>query len=143
MLTFAFLGFGYWVFVIGELVSSTYRLVVLLALERRGFKRPRFGEIRGVLTFSRSVVFSRIQWSTYSHSDVFVAGQMLGSAATGVYTFAWTIASIPVDKISSLVMQVVPPIFSAVQDDLNALRRYFLLLTEGIALASGRGEPAQ
>jgi PST family polysaccharide transporter len=80
------------------------------------------------------VLGARLFWFTYQNSDFIVAGKRLGSQALGAYSYAWTLASIPVDKLSALVVSVTPPIFAAVQDDIPALRRYFLTITEGLAV---------
>ena len=71
--------------------------------------------------------------------DVFVqdqilqVGRVLGKAALGVYELGWTLATIPVDRVSALVARVIPSVLSAVQNDRAALRRYCLGLTEGLA----------
>ena len=69
-------------------------------------------------------------------SDFAVVGRVLGKAALGAYSFAWTIASVPVDRVSSLVSRVTPAFFAAVQHDPPALRRYLLNLTDGLALVT-------
>jgi O-antigen/teichoic acid export membrane protein len=58
----------------------------------------------------------------------------LGQQALGSYTVAWNLANIPVEKIAGVVNGVTPALLSAVQKEKAALRRYFLTLTEGIAL---------
>src|SRR6059036_3011709 len=63
-----------------------------------------------------------------------MAGRILGKAALGLYNVGWTLASVPVDKVATLVGQVTPAFFSAVQTDRAAIRRYLLGITEGIAL---------
>jgi PST family polysaccharide transporter len=73
-------------------------------------------------------------WYAYQNSDFIVAGKRLGSQALGAYSYAWTLASMPIDKITALVGSVTPPIFAAVQHEIPALRRYFLTVTEGLAL---------
>jgi O-antigen/teichoic acid export membrane protein len=60
----------------------------------------------------------------------------LGKAALGSYTFAWTLAGEPVKQISALVGRVTPAVFSAVQTDYAALRRYLLSLTEALSLVT-------
>ena len=43
-------------------------------------------------------------------------------------------ASLPLDKITALFSRVMPAFYSSVQTDTSVLRRYLLLLTEGLAL---------
>jgi PST family polysaccharide transporter len=80
------------------------------------------------------MVLGRLFWYAYQNSDFIIAGKRLGEVALGAYSYAWTLASMPVDKISALLSSVTPPIFAAVQNDIPALRRYFLTVTEGLAV---------
>jgi O-antigen/teichoic acid export membrane protein len=78
-------------------------------------------------------VVGRIAWYTYNTADFAVVGRVLGKQALGAYTLGWEIATLPVERISSLVSSVTPGVFSAVQNDIPALRRYFLGVVEGLA----------
>src|SRR5207245_4835463 len=80
------------------------------------------------------VVISQLCWYVYSHADLTIVGRVLGTAPLGAYTKGSDIASIPADRISTLVGQVTPAVFSAAQNDKAALRRYLLAVTEGLAL---------
>jgi PST family polysaccharide transporter len=73
-------------------------------------------------------------WYVYSNADFFVAGWLLGKQQLGAYTLAWTLGSVPVEKISVLIFNVTPAYFSALQRNMPELRRHVLQLTEGIAL---------
>ncbi len=61
---------------------------------------------------------------------------MLSANALGAYTFGWQMASIPVDKVSGVLGQVLLPVFSTVQNDLSALRRYVRSVSEGLAIVT-------
>src|SRR5207247_5114558 len=88
------------------------------------------------VNFGWHVVAARIAWYFYSNADFAVVGRVLGSAALGAYTVGWTIASIPVDRVSALVGSVTPGVFSAVQYDRLALQRYLRNLTQGLAFVT-------
>ena len=60
---------------------------------------------------------------------------MLGEAPLGVYRLAMSLASAPADKIAMLIMRVTGPLFAKVQDDRGLLRRYFLFISDAIALS--------
>ena len=136
MVVLAVLGFHYWTLVIGSLVGAITSTIMLVVSRSHPFRRPRLAPLKEAITFSWHILVSRISWYLYSNSDFLVAGRVLGKAALGSYTFAWDLASIPVDKISALVGRVTPAIFSAVQTDRAALRRYLLNLTQGLALVT-------
>jgi PST family polysaccharide transporter len=79
------------------------------------------------------VALSRVGWYVYSNADFAVVGRVLGKAPLGAYTFGWTIATIPVDRIASLVARVIPSVFASIQDNVPAMRRYYLGISEGLA----------
>jgi PST family polysaccharide transporter len=134
MIAFALLGLRYWTLVIGVLLSCVFSTGATLALRRHRFAWPRHQSLTHAMSFSRHVLVARLCWYTYSNADFLVAGRILGKAALGLYEFGWNLANIPIEKITSLVGQVTPAVFSAVQNDPAALRRYLLRITEGLAL---------
>lgn len=136
-LVLAVAGARYWSLVWGSIVGSTAG--TLLALWWRGH-RVRWPHdlagLRHAITFGSHVVVSRISWYLYSNADFTIVGRVLGKVALGAYNFGWTLASIPVSRISVMVGQVTPAIFAAVQNDQAALRRYLLRLSEGLAFVT-------
>lgn len=135
-ITFAWLGFGYWTLVIGSVLGAICSTGLVLSVAPFPFAWPRVPAIREALAFSGHLIGGRLSWYAYSNADFLVLGRVLGQQALGVYSLAWTLAGVAIDKISAMVLRVTPAIFSTVQEDIPALRRYFLLLTEGIALAT-------
>jgi len=133
-LTLAILGYRYWSLVIGGVTGSAISSVV--ALRWRPHRRhwpASFEEVKPSILFGWHIVVSRFAWYLYSNADFAIIGRLFNKVALGGYGFAWTLASIPVTRISSMVGQVTPAIFSAVQHDTAQLRRYLLRLTEGLA----------
>ncbi|HXX74389.1 MAG TPA: lipopolysaccharide biosynthesis protein [Nitrospiraceae bacterium] len=127
-------GFGYWALVLGGLLSTTVWTVLTLILRRHRFVKPVFQSIREAITFSWHLILMRLTWYLYSNADRLIAGKLLGQAALGAYTFASTLASVPVEKVAGLINRVTPAVFSAIQTEHADLRRYLLTLTEGLAL---------
>ena len=133
----ALMGAAYWSLVIGTLAGSLSG--VLLALWIRPYRPARPGRLQDIehsVRLGRDVVVSNVAWYGYSNADFLIVGRLLDKTALGLYTFAWNIASIPVEKVAALVGRVTPGIFSAVQQDAAAMRRYFLSLTEAIAFVT-------
>ncbi len=136
-LTGAWLGLGYWALVWGTVVSGFVVTGVYCWLRPHRIAFPRdLRSIAGAVNFGSYVVISQLCWYVYSHADLTIVGRLLGKAALGAYTKGSDIASIPVDRVSAMIGQVTPAVFSAVQDDPHALRRYLLGLTEGLALVT-------
>jgi PST family polysaccharide transporter len=133
---FALLGFRYWALALGGLVGAGISSWLALWYRRQPAAWPRSATIRPILHFSRDLLVGRVAWVVYQNGDFAVAGRMLGTAAAGVYNLAWTLATNPLDKITLILSDVAPSLFSAVQHDRAALRRYFLNLSELLCLAT-------
>jgi PST family polysaccharide transporter len=127
-------GLRYWTLVVGALTAETAWTIMILAHRRHRLAWPRLASIRRAVSFSTDVVVARLSWYLYANSDFLVAGRRLGQDAQGAYGLAWNLASVPVEKVSSIVISVTPAFFSAVQSDAAELRRYLLSLTQGISL---------
>jgi len=134
MIGLAVAGFRYWTLVCGAVLGSLVSTGAVLRVRRLPFAWPHPKSLKAAITLSSSVLISRLCWYLSANADFLVAGRILGKAALGFYNVGWTMASVPVDRIATLVGQVTPAFFSAVQADRAALRRYVLRITEGIAL---------
>lgn len=133
-LLLAWRGWGYWALVIGSLGVGTVRGVAVLWLEPQAHAMPRWDSVRKPLAFSGHFIFSQFASDIYESLDNFTVAKVLGSAALGLYGIAWTVAHVPVEKVTSMVTTVVAAYFVAVKDNLGAVRRYLRNLTQGVAL---------
>jgi PST family polysaccharide transporter len=134
MVALAVLGLRYWTLVIGGLGSGLLTTLTMIMLRPAPFAWPRRAVLGPAVTFSWRVMMSRLGWFVQVHSDFLVAGKFLGQQALGLYNLAWSIATVPVEKIAAIVTRVMPAFLAAVQTDAAALRRYLLGLTEALAL---------
>lgn len=133
-LVMAFLGFRYLSLVFGSLVGRTAGAAFALALRRHRVTFPRnLRSISESLHIGWHVIVGRVSWYTYQNADFAIVGRVLGKAVLGAYTIGWEVATLPVERISALVGQVTPGIFSAVASNAPALRRYYLAVVEGLA----------
>ncbi len=133
-LTLAFLGYRYWSLVWGAIAGSLAGTLLALFWRAHVLRWPSdLRTISHTVKFGGHIVVSRISWYLYSNADFAVVGRSLGKAVLGAYTFGWSLASIPVNRISAMVGQVTPSVFSKVKHDKAALRRYLLRLSEGLA----------
>jgi len=133
----AALGMSYWSLVVGALSGIAVSTAMCLIMRPHRVTLPReLRPLSGSLSFGGHVVLSQFAWYAYSNADFAVVGRLLGRAALGAYTFAWTIANVPVDRVTSMVQRVTAPIFSRMQHDKSQLRHYVSMLTEGLALVT-------
>jgi len=130
----AWWGAGYWALVVGGIVGHVAVTVIFWSYHPVRYGWPSFRSLHEALRFSSHVLVGRITWYVASNADVFIAGRILGQGVVGAYSFACTMASLPLDKITALFSRVMPAFYSSVQTDPAVLRRYLLLLTEGLAL---------
>ena len=129
----ALAGAKHWSLVIGNVAASIVVTTFILIREPLKIGRPQFGKLKSALTFSSQNLGEQVAWYGYSNADFLVAGRILGKVALGQYSLAWTLTNTPGEKLMSIFGRVMPTMFSAVQRDREALRRYFFLFTEVLA----------
>lgn len=130
----AWAGSGYWSLVLNQVVIA---VVSLLALPRSafiGFERPDRDALDPALRFTRRALTGQLSWYVYSNSDFFVAGKRLGVVALGAYSFAWTLVTLPLEKVAQVVNSVLPSIFAAIRGDIDRARKVLYTATELTAL---------
>jgi teichuronic acid exporter len=130
-----FAGLGYWSLVAGPMAGKTTSAVLTAHWKPVGFAIPRWNEIRVHLRFGMEVALSRIAFTAYTQADGLIIGRMLGDSALGAYQMAMMVASAPAEKIGQLIMRVAGPLFARIQEDRALVRRYFLFITDALALA--------
>ena len=135
-LVMAYLGYGYWALVWGNLIGTFVRSAIIMAYRPFRFAIPRTEGMRKALTFGWHVLVSVIAWTAYERLDNVTAGRVLGQAALGIYAMAWNLANVPLEKVTSLVTTIIPSYFAAVQTEPAELRRYLRTLTEALAIAT-------
>jgi O-antigen/teichoic acid export membrane protein len=134
MLALAWLGFRYWSLVIGNIVGAAVLAALQISRSPYRFAWPKYNAMKSALNFSRHIMVSGLSWYGYSNADFLIAGRMLGQSALGAYTLAWTLATIPLEKVTTVVSNVSYSYISAAQKDNAALRRYLRILTEALSI---------
>ena len=134
MVPLAFWGARYWTLVAGALVGNLVATALTLAHKRHSFARPDWSELSHAFRYSWQVLIARVAWYGYSNSDFLVAGRVLGPVVLGYYSLAWDFATMPIDKVTTLVSSVTPGIYAAAQENYSALKRYLLKPSEVISL---------
>ena len=133
ILLFAWLGWGYWALILGGIPGGIVRTILVMRTRRQTYAIPHWRDVERPIKFGSYVVFSLIAYSFYQNLDNITAGHFLGQTQLGFYAMAWSLAYVPLDKVTSLVTTVMPSYFAAIQDDLGAVRRQLVKLTEGVA----------
>ena len=134
VLPMALLGYGYWSLVAGAVTASVVATTVAWLISP---VRIRFGlteRLTAPLRTARDFLIGRLAWQVYTNGDMVIVGRLRAVADLGQYTLAWNIASLPGEKLTNLLTVVSSSFFASLRSDLPAMRRYLLLLTEGIAV---------
>jgi O-antigen/teichoic acid export membrane protein len=123
---------SYWALVVGYLVGKVVFTVMLIWAEPTLPRLPgpdtkvgkllRFG---GILTADRVLNYAR------TNIDVALVGALLGTRMVGLYVMALALARLPLEKLGSAFEPVAYPTFARLQNDVPALRRFFLGLSLG------------
>jgi PST family polysaccharide transporter len=130
----AWFGLGYWALAAGILLGDATGTAATLFFQHPGFAVPRRSDIGPVLKFSGAVLVSNISWYAFSNSDFTIAGRLLGKAALGAYSMAWSIAVVPAEKIAALVKRVTPGYLARLKDEPEALGHYVRRVSQGISV---------
>lgn len=118
----ALTGFGVWSLVMGSLLAAAFKAVAVNYLTPL-WLRPTFclRGMRSLLSFGGNVTATRVIWFLYTQADTVIVGRLLGKEALGFYSVAMHLASLPVQRVSGILNQVVFPVFSRMQHDRDAI----------------------
>ncbi len=123
----AFLKMGVWSLVIQSISLNLFYLILFRKMKswtpalvfdlKNSRKHIRFGfnMIGSYLTdyLSRNI-------------DLFLIGKMLGTVTLGYYSLAYRVMYLPVRQVSNIFVQVLFPVFSKIQDRIEALKEGYL-----------------
>lgn len=114
----AWRGFGVWALLDGYILGETVRTVgfLMMAPIRHWPSLPSRRQA-GLLRSGSYRTAENVLWYFSTQIDILVTGRMLGSGALGIYSLARSLASLPIDKLSSVVKPIGLPAFARLQDD--------------------------
>ena len=136
-LAMALSGYGVWALVAGQLMMHACMAIGLNAISPF-LKWPDFS-LRGgraTLAFGGKVTASRVLWFLSSQADILIGGKMLGKELLGVYSVSMHVASLPVQRIASLINSVAVAAFASIQDDRKRVAEYLLKSIRLVSLVS-------
>ena len=123
----AYRGWGAWALVAGLIVrhaGMTIACYWMLPWWPRG--RFRREAVRKVLGFSARASGGRIAWYFASNADFLIVGKLLGQEALGLYSMVFQLATLPADRITTVIQQVTYPVYARLQDQPDSFKRFFL-----------------
>jgi len=128
-------GYGVWSLVIPNLGAAALRSSLLVLSSpwrlRIGFDWPA---VSAVVAFSGSVLGFNLLMYLIRNSDRAIIGHALGPVELGLYDYAYRFYTYPVEVITGVLISVMLPTFSRLQESPAALGRAFLRANGAIAL---------
>lgn len=126
-LALAFMSFGVWSLVYGNLLSAIVKAVAInIASGKLVVPRWRLKLVRPYLHFGGLVAVERILWSVHRQADVFFIGKWLGKEELGYYYVALTLSSFVYDKTGGLLYEISLPTFSRAKRELGEVAHVFI-----------------
>lgn len=122
-------GAGAWALVGGALATAGVRGAALLFVGLRRYRPAlhwRLADTHSFLGFGMFQVGERTVNYVSQRVDQFLVGSLVGTAALGLYGFAFNVVSQPVSRINPIVTKVAFPTLARVAGDRERLRRAFI-----------------
>ncbi len=126
-LVLALLQQGVWALVIGSLASGVVRSSLLLVVGQRIRPSFRLRGLRSHLHYGGILTVTGIGTNLILQSDLMIASRYLSASAIGAYAVAVHVATLPMQKLMSVVNQVAFPTVARLQDDPARLQQGMLM----------------
>lgn len=130
-------GFGVWSLVYGYVARAVVMTGLLwFVASVRPWPRLDLEAAVYLLRYGRHVSFSGILGFAMLNVDYAVVGHYLGSTDLGIYTLAYTIATLQSNAVNQVITTVAFPAYARLKDDMQAMLRLFMrVFSIAIALA--------
>lgn len=140
----AFLGFGAWSLIAGNLMNTLMSTIVLWMVWRSGW-RPSFRfnrkEAWSLMKYAGSIVAIYVLAMLIVNLDYLLIGRYLGAIALGVYVLGFRIPELLIKQFYVAIGQVLFPVFTKMKANSEVLGnsfmvtlRYILILTAPMAI---------
>ncbi len=130
-------GLGVWSIVWGNVIGfAAGSSVAWLQSGWRPTARPSLQSLRAIANFSLNTAGSAAFTVLRQNLDKVLVGRWLGASALGIYTLGQRTVSFPVLSLTNVLMAVLFPAFSRLQDDNDALRRGYARALGAIAFVT-------
>lgn len=124
----ALAGMGVWS-IVGQSILTPLVSVPLFQQRCRWIPRARFSmqALREILGFGLYVTGNSVFGFFARNLDYLLIGKLLGAEALGAYTLAFMLVEALRNKLIGIMDKVLYPAYARLQDDLERLKRYYLL----------------
>jgi O-antigen/teichoic acid export membrane protein len=131
----AAVGYGVWSLVWPPIVSGLFALIALHVMTRY---RPRFvlerAAVRRLTGFGGTLTAKNVFVHLGRHADDLVVARSLGAAATGLYTKAFGLSTLPQQRLVSMLYGVCLPVFCRLKGQDDLFRDWYVKATTAVAV---------
>jgi len=137
LLSCALLGLGVWSLVVSLMTRSVMTTFMLSRATRYcpSFK-VSYATVRPLLKFGMSIVGGRFLYYSYVRLDAVIIGRYCSPPLVGAYTMAMQLATVPVERLTSLLGGIQYAAFAKLQDSPAELRQFFRSFSRAYAVIS-------
>lgn len=137
----AFLGAGYWSLVLGFAVQQVVSLIgVWLGVGWIPREKPVFRGLSSFYKFGGPVILADLATVTSREADSILLGRYVGAAQLGFYDRGNKLAIVPIQRINTVLQQLLMPILSRLNEVgeryryayLRIIRQLMLFITPGV-----------
>lgn len=122
-------------FAYGLIASAIFEVILSYALIPLWPKfKLELGKVKHIIYKGWWVTITGIFSYFADNGDNIVVGKILGSASLGIYQVAYKFSTLPISEVSSVVNQVVFPVYTKFSDDKPRLFKAFVKVTVGTLL---------
>jgi O-antigen/teichoic acid export membrane protein len=134
----AFSGWGVWSLIAHILIQPAITsIITILAGPRIWSGISGIKSAWPLVVFGLSVIVPRLVDYAGQSFDTWIIGRYFGRSSLGLFTVAYTAALLPMFFMSSVLLQIALSVFSRMQNNMKAMNRTFMKLSEFSALAAG------
>jgi O-antigen/teichoic acid export membrane protein len=134
-ITLAWLGFGVWSLVAGQIAGSVVvSLIYWLVSGWRPHLAWDWTVSKGMLGYSSQIILVEMMGMLQNNIDYLIIGKRLGSEPLGYYTMAFRIPELLIINICVIVSNALFPAYSQLQSDREALKKGFLVTLQYVSL---------
>lgn len=126
-ITMAYLGYGYWSIIYGQLVQLLIYTILLVVQEKPSFSFTFDKAIfRQLTSFGTGHTLATVFNYFAENADNMTVGKFLGPAALGIYSRAFQFLSIPSRFFGSIFDNVLFPVLSSKQKETKTLSGFYI-----------------
>lgn len=133
----AFLGWGVWSLVWGQLLGAAGATIALwLIVPWRPGLHATWRTARGMLNYSGKIVSVDVISAVVYNADFVIVGRMLGTAALGLYTLAYRTPELLITMVIWVIGKVTFPVYSKLRLDPAGLGQAFRMTLRYLSLVT-------